>query len=442
MSILKTGYPLLALTMENCMEHIVHRLRSTVDEDFYRVLTSLIGEAYQHIMNRISGHIPPSSSSTSGGGGGSTATTYPLSILEASIKRVYTMICNSSALTPLYKERFERDFLPASSGDSVLADPNKILDLLFAWRRQLEPQLSRNPRQLALDGLSRFLAEFEYHRYDDIDVPGQYFLMRDGNQDFAKIEKFDALVPVIRRHGVSYRRLVIRGSDGQLYPFAVQNPAGRQTRREERVLQLLRFLDVSLKRSLDCRRRNLYLNIPNVIPISSHVRLISDDPAHVTYEEILNRHCNLRGFSESSVYMCFKDRLLAAIPNISDEPPRNNVELLNLKTDLFESIQTSIVPSNILTEYMDGMTLFATERWVYRRDFIRQLGASLLQNYIFSIGHRFLHKIGFSRRSTAAIQSEVLPSKLPIRARLLLQSTNGDDPVCRSGHSLWSNLAY
>ena len=59
---------------------------------------------------------------------------------------------------------------------------------------------------------------------------------------------------------------------------------------------------------------------------------------------------------------------------------------------------------------MDQMALFASERWVYRRDFIRQLGTLLFQNYVFSIGHRFLHKLGFSKKSTAAIQTEVLPS--------------------------------
>jgi transformation/transcription domain-associated protein len=280
------------------------------------------------------------------------------------------------------------------------------------WRNKLEPSLKRHPRQLVLDGLSRFLAEFEYHRYDEIDVPGQYLLMRDGNQDFVKIDKFDALVPVVRRHGTSYRRLVIRGSDGQLYPFAVQNPAGRQTRREERVLQLLRFLDVALKRSLDGRRRNLYFNVPAVVPISAHVRLVADDPAHVTFEEIFEWFCEQRGVSCDQVFLYFKEQILSELPHISQEAPRMNVELLNLRTDLFTSIISTIVPSTILTKYMDQMTLFAAERWVYRRDFIRQLGTNLFQNYIFSIGHRFLHKIGFSKKSTAAIQTEVLPSKI------------------------------
>lgn len=46
-AMLKTGYPLLALSMENMVEHIVQRLRSTADEDLYRVIVTLLSEAFQ-----------------------------------------------------------------------------------------------------------------------------------------------------------------------------------------------------------------------------------------------------------------------------------------------------------------------------------------------------------------------------------------------------------
>ena len=45
--ILKTGYPLLALSLENMVEHIVHRLRSSPEEDLYRIITTLITENVQ-----------------------------------------------------------------------------------------------------------------------------------------------------------------------------------------------------------------------------------------------------------------------------------------------------------------------------------------------------------------------------------------------------------
>lgn len=45
--ILKTGYPLLALSLENTVEHIIHRLRSSPEEDLYRIITTLITENIQ-----------------------------------------------------------------------------------------------------------------------------------------------------------------------------------------------------------------------------------------------------------------------------------------------------------------------------------------------------------------------------------------------------------
>lgn len=209
--------------------------------------------------------------------------------------------------------------------------------------------IKRQPRNLALDGLSRFLAEFEYHRYDDVDIPGQYLQMRDSNQEFIKIEKFEPTVTIVRRQGTSNRRLVIRGSDGNLYYFAVQNPAGRQTRREERMLQLFRFLDVSLKKSFDCRRRNLYLQVPPVVPISAHVRLVSDDPTYIPFQEIIDTFSDRNGVTSEEIFMYFREQVCAIVGNRqNDQTSKMHIDLLNIRTDIFSDICTSIVPSSIL----------------------------------------------------------------------------------------------
>ena len=49
--ILKTGYPLLALSLENMVEHIIHRLRSSPEEDLYRIIKTLITENIQVNFN-------------------------------------------------------------------------------------------------------------------------------------------------------------------------------------------------------------------------------------------------------------------------------------------------------------------------------------------------------------------------------------------------------
>jgi transformation/transcription domain-associated protein len=47
LSILKTGYPLLGLSMENMVDHIIQRLRSSPDEDLYRIIVTLLYESFQ-----------------------------------------------------------------------------------------------------------------------------------------------------------------------------------------------------------------------------------------------------------------------------------------------------------------------------------------------------------------------------------------------------------
>lgn len=47
MAVVKTGYPLLVLSMENMVEHIIVRLRGSADEDIYRIISTLLYEAMQ-----------------------------------------------------------------------------------------------------------------------------------------------------------------------------------------------------------------------------------------------------------------------------------------------------------------------------------------------------------------------------------------------------------
>ena len=46
-----------------------------------------------------------------------------------------------------------------------------------------------------------------------------------------------------RSTGTWQRRITMIGHDGSLHQFKVQNPAGRNSRREERVVQLFRIMN-------------------------------------------------------------------------------------------------------------------------------------------------------------------------------------------------------
>lgn len=48
------------------------------------------------------------------------------------------------------------------------------MDRLQKWRDKYEALLDARPRNQPLDLLSHYLTEFQYSKFDEIEVPGQY----------------------------------------------------------------------------------------------------------------------------------------------------------------------------------------------------------------------------------------------------------------------------
>jgi transformation/transcription domain-associated protein len=45
------------------------------------------------------------------------------------------------------------------------------------WRDQLETVLDNRPKDRQLEYFSHYLSEFEYSKFDEVEVPGQYALV-------------------------------------------------------------------------------------------------------------------------------------------------------------------------------------------------------------------------------------------------------------------------
>jgi len=120
---------------------------------------------------------------------------------------------------------------------------SQFVTRLQQWRDKFEDILDSKPRRQQLENWSHYLAEFQHQKFDDVEVPGQYLLLKDNSNDFVRIDRFESEVELLRGPMNCTRRLTIRGHDGSIHPFIVQQPASRQGRREERVMQLFRILN-------------------------------------------------------------------------------------------------------------------------------------------------------------------------------------------------------
>ena len=285
---LKTAYPLLALSMETMVDQIQKHFKCPPDEDAYRLIVALLNDGLSYVgrsPNNVGPEVklPPST--------------------EANISRF------AESILPVHIRRaFEADFV--TNKPTML----EYIQRLRRWRDRLAEKLDRRPPTKELESYSAHLSEFRFQKFDEVEVPGQYLLHRDHNKDFVRIERFLSDVDVVRSVVTAYRRIKIRGHDGSIHTFAIQSPAARHCRREERVLQLFRMFNVTLSKRKESRRRNLQFFLPLMIPLSPSVRLVQDDASYVTLQGIYEDYCRRSGLAKDDPLLFTMEKLRALSP--------------------------------------------------------------------------------------------------------------------------------
>lgn len=376
MSVLKTAFPLLALSMETMGDQISKFFKCPPDEDAYRLIVALLNDGLQYI-GRHSPHpehtkLPPTT--------------------ESNITRFAETI-----LPPHIRTAFEADF--------VAEKPNLFtyIQKLRKWRDRFEEKLDRRPPTQNLESYSPLLSEFRFQRFDDVEVPGQYLLHKDNNKDFVRIDRFLPKVDVVRGYGVCHRRLRIRGHDGSVYTFAIQHPAARHCRREERILQLFRIFNGILSRRKESRKRNLQFHLPLMVPLAPHIRIVEDDESYISLQGIYEDHCRRVGMSKD------EPLIFAMHKATSDSTKPGHVDP-NLRLEIFNAIQNDMVSNNVALEFLTKSYTSSAEFFLFRRQFCYQYAALTFMTYIMSMGTRYPHKIVISRNTGNVWGTELLPS--------------------------------
>ncbi|CAZ79218.1 unnamed protein product [Tuber melanosporum] len=380
MSVLKTAFPLLALSMETMGDQIQKFFKCPPDEDAYRLIVALLNDGLQWIarMNPSleDSKLPPSTESN--------ITRFAETILPAHIRVA-----------------FEADFV------NERLNLFSYIERLRRWRDRFEEKLDRRPPNQNLEAYSPHLSEFRFQRFDDVEVPGQYLLHKDNNKDFVRIDRFLPRVDVVRGYGVCHRRLKLRGHDGSVHTFAIQHPAARHCRREERILQLFRIFNGALARRKESRRRNLGFHLPLMVPLAPHIRIVQDDASYISLQGIYEDHCRRTGMSKDDPLIFSLKKVIASL-----DPGRGGQQQVdaNIKLEIFNSIQSTMVPPNIALEFMTKSYASFTEFFLFRRQFSYQYAALTFMTYVMNMGSRFPHKMFIARETGNIWGSELIPA--------------------------------
>ncbi|GAB1218167.1 hypothetical protein ATERTT37_007420 [Aspergillus terreus] len=387
MSGLKTAFPLLALSMETMVDQIHKNFKCPPDEDAYRLIVALLNDGLSYVSRMPVAYkndfrLP---SATEG-----NITRFSDTILPAHIRKA-----------------FEADFI------NRRPSMYEYIHKLRRWRDKFEEKLDRRPQSQFLESYSPHLSEFRFLKFDEVEVPGQYLLHKDKNQDFVRIDRFLPDIDLVRGIGVCHRRLKIRGHDGSIHPFAVQHPAARHCRREERILQLFRIFNGILAKRKESRRRNLYFHLPLMIPLAPHIRLVRDDTSYMSMHGIYEDYCRRVGFNRDDPLIFTMEKLKALAETKQN---RTADQQLVLRTEILTAIQEKWVPSTVVLDYFQRTYPNFSDFWLFRRQFAYQYAAIAFMTYVMHMGSRYPNKLMISRTTGDIWATELIPTINPAKA--------------------------
>ncbi|KAH7887705.1 hypothetical protein F5I97DRAFT_1804974 [Phlebopus sp. FC_14] len=392
--ILKTAFPLLILSMETMVDQIVQRFKATPEEEIYRLICMLLQDATQNYVMRTNnpeddGQLAPHT-----------------------ISNISKMANNLSGVA---RKEYEEDFLKGKPTHY------EYIRRLQRWRDRQEKYLDSRPRFQSLDLLSHYLTEFQYGKFDEIEIPGQYTEDKDSNQNFVHIERFGPKFENCRSHGYCWRRFTVHGNDHSRTSFSVQLPSGRHCRREERVMQVFRTFNGALLRKKEARKRNLSFHIPAAVSCSPNLRLLQNDSSYVTLGDIYDRHCEENGITREDPILVSGEKVKSVLLDFRQSTGRapSKTEYFTLRKDVMDEVVTKLVPDDVLTKYMLSVMQSPADLWRMRKQFALQVAATSFMTYVFCLTSRSPARFHLSRSTGRIAMSELLPgvaSQAPVFA--------------------------
>lgn len=264
--------------------------------------------------------------------------------------------------------------------------PNMKLTALITklkhWVNILSQKKKHMPKTYLMEDKCRFLSNFSQHTAD-VEIPGDA-LMPKNTIYYVRIARFIPEVKVVEKHNISARRILIRGHNGKIYPYLVLNDSClSDSRREERVLQMLRLLNHYLVTKKETGRRFLQFTVPRVVAISPGLRLVEDNPSSLSLIDILKRRINRNKSSncdmdQDTPISEYYDKLIKLQTQGTPATQRN-------LRDILTDTQSKMVPKVLLKDWACQTYTNATDYWVFRSQFTYQLAMACFCEYVFHL---------------------------------------------------------
>ncbi|XP_065834052.1 transformation/transcription domain-associated protein-like isoform X2 [Oscarella lobularis] len=268
------------------------------------------------------------------------------------------------------KAKFSHDFDFSSPNSARL---HNLIGKLKKWIKILEGEIALLPKSFLLEEKCRFLSNFSLSN-TEVELPGE-FLSPKPTSYCIKIARFMPRVEIVKKCGISARRLFILGHNGKVYPYLVTNDAClTDSRREERVLQLCRAMNIYFSKRKESCKRNLVFYVPKVVAVSPQMRLVEDNPSSICLLDVYKQYCKQHDLEPDAPVTRFYERLAAA-------QARGGQVSQAVLRDTFKEVQSNMIPSTVLKNWAVSTYQDATYYWAFRKQFTLQIALGAFLEY-------------------------------------------------------------
>ncbi|KAG9053917.1 hypothetical protein FS842_006757 [Serendipita sp. 407] len=350
-TLLKTGHPLLALSMEQLAEQIRERLKPNQEEEVYRMTCQLLTDA--------------------------------IGLCSTPSKEVHTV----GAAALYHAQKLLHNVPPGPIRDQFEAQINnkpttmlEYIQSVIKLRDQYEAILDRRPRVQSTEVWSHYLVEFHLNRSEKIAVPGQFLEHKDASSPFVDIKRISTKLERCRSPLLAFRRITFIGHDASVHTFTVQTYPQRGPRRDERLAQLTRIYNEVLQHKREARKRNLEFHVLQTVSLNPFIRLIKIDNSYISLMDIYDDHCSRNGFGREEPTLLFQEKLRVFYNARTDDGKGRDTDILKseylqVRLDAKNEVEAKYIPRTVLADYMKRIMTDSTSLWLMRKQFTRQIAA-------------------------------------------------------------------
>lgn len=252
-----------------------------------------------------------------------------------------------------------------------------LIQKLRVWIKILEAKTKILPKSFLIEEKCRFLSNFNL-KTAEVELPGEFLLPKHSHYH-VKIARFMPKVEIVQKHNTSARRMYIRGHNGKIYPYLVVNDSGLgEARREERVLQLFRMLNLYLGKHKETSRRFLNFTVPRVVSVSPQMRLVEDNPSSLSLLDVYRSECAQRNIDPEAPMARYYERLAA----VQARSAQASHQVLR---DILREVQASMFPKDSLRQWAMAQYPSPTHYWTFRKMMTLQLSLINFAEYTFHL---------------------------------------------------------